>query len=123
MENNQIVKKWLESFGKNVPDSIIKNHVTSCGNHLWHIFTWGEVSCIEGDTANSAFDKLHYHKAIKFYGGYSAEITNISTINKVTSAKIDKERHTDVYIVAKDFSWTYVHTHESDCGPYFYTIK
>ena len=25
----------------------------------------------------------------------------------------------DWYLVDKDFTWTYVHTHEEDCGPYF----
>ena len=25
----------------------------------------------------------------------------------------------DWYLVDKDFTWTYVHTHEADCGPYF----
>ncbi|WP_372512763.1 DUF4275 family protein [Bacillus salipaludis] len=26
----------------------------------------------------------------------------------------------DVYVVDKDFSWTYIQTHEVDEGPYFY---
>ena len=25
----------------------------------------------------------------------------------------------DWYLVDKDFTWTYVQTHEADCGPYF----
>jgi hypothetical protein len=25
----------------------------------------------------------------------------------------------DWYLVDKHFTWTYVHTHEADCGPYF----
>ncbi|MDE6456785.1 MAG: DUF4275 family protein, partial [Dysosmobacter sp.] len=25
----------------------------------------------------------------------------------------------DWYLVDKDFTWTYVHTHEGGCGPYF----
>ena len=25
----------------------------------------------------------------------------------------------DWYLVDKDFTWTYAHTHEEDCGPYF----
>ena len=25
----------------------------------------------------------------------------------------------DWYLVDKDFTWTYAHTHESECGPYF----
>ncbi|MBT2723991.1 DUF4275 family protein [Bacillus sp. ISL-46] len=26
----------------------------------------------------------------------------------------------DVYVVDKDFTWTYILTHEYFCGPYFY---
>jgi len=29
-----------------------------------------------------------------------------------------------LYVVAKDYSWTYIKTHENDlCGPYFMRIK
>lgn len=27
-------------------------------NHLWHIFTWGHIPCLEGDAARRAFDAL-----------------------------------------------------------------
>lgn len=29
----------------------------------------------------------------------------------------------DVYVVDTDFTWTYVHTHEEFCGPYFYKLE
>ncbi|MDO4155235.1 MAG: DUF4275 family protein [Oscillospiraceae bacterium] len=38
---------------------------------------------------------------------------------KRTAKALDRERYTDIYIVATDFSWTYVHTHEPEFGPYF----
>ena len=39
----------------------------------------------------------------------------LSTFGK----NVDKDRGSDVYIVAKDFSWTYVRTHEIEwCGLY-----
>lgn len=43
-------------------------------------------------------------------------------ISKITAEEIDKDTGSDVYIVAKDFTWTYVRTHESACGPYFCII-
>ena len=30
------------------------------------------------------------------------------------------EQFIDVTVTASDFSWTYVKTHEGDCGPYFH---
>ena len=39
-----------------------------------------------------------------------------------TAEKIDKWT-VEFYVVAKDYSWTYIKTHECDlCGPYFYKI-
>ena len=41
----------------------------------------------------------------------------------IPSGKIDKNKKSDVYIVSKDFSWTYVRTHELDLGPYLCVKK
>ena len=35
-------------------------------------------------------------------------------IGKITAKAMDQDRTSDVYIVAKDFSWTYVRTHEEE---------
>lgn len=41
-------------------------------------------------------------------------------MGKVFAEELDKDSGSDVYIVAKDFSWTYARTHERGwCGPYF----
>lgn len=122
MTNNELIEDWLSVIGENVDDNLIKDHVTSYGNHLWHIFTWGNVPCLEGDEARTAFNSLQYIEGIKFYGGYSKHIDDVSMIGKITAEEIDKDTGSDIYIVAKDFTWTYVRTHESACGPYFCII-
>ena len=124
MDNQTIIKEWLSAFGKDVDAKIIQRHVTAYGNLLWHLFTWGEVPCIEGDDARKAFDDLQYTDAIIFYDGYSNNIEGVSVIGKFSAAEIDRNENSDVYIVAKDFSWTYVRTHEAEmCGPYFCVRK
>ena len=119
MNNCELVEKWISVFGRNVDKKIIEEHVTLHGNFLWHLFTWGEVPCLEGDEARNAFDDLQFTEAIRFYGGYSSHIEKVSVIEKLSAEKIDKDKNNDVYIVAKDFSWTYVRTHECNLGPYF----
>ena len=120
MSDDKLMKKWLSVFGKEVNKELIKEHVTSYGNHLWHLFTWGEVPCLQGDDARKAFDDLQYEKAIRFYDGYAGHIEKVSEIEKISAKEVDKDRESDVYIVAEDFSWTYVRTHEEGwCGPYF----
>jgi len=119
MDENALIKKWLSVFGKGVDKKLIEAHVTSYGNHLWHLFTWGNVPCLKGDEARAAFDALEYTEAIRFYDGYAGHIEKISDVGKLSAKQLDKDRGSDVYIVAKDFSWTYVRTHEIGwCGPY-----
>ena len=120
MSDEALMEKWLSTFGKGVDKNMMEEHVTSYGNLLWHLFTWGEVPCLQGDDARKAFDELQYEEAIRFYDGYAGYIEKASVIEKITAKAVDKDRASDVYIVAKDFSWTYVRTHEEGwCGPYF----
>ena len=120
-------RQWLLHFAKGISDKDIKNYVVSTGNHIWHIFSWGLLSksCfLEGDTARKAFDNLSIYvkeNAIyiePFERGGSFSLTQ----KKVTSAMLDE--HTEIFAVARDFSWTYIKTHEGNlCGPYFYRPK
>ena len=122
MDNRTIINKWLSAFGKNVEPYILRNHVTAPRNFLWHIFTWGNVPCLEGEPARKTFDELRYTEAIIFYDGRSNSIEGASFVGKFSADEIDRDENGDVYVVAKDFSWTYVRTHETGlCGPYFCT--
>ncbi len=118
MTDDELIEKWLSIFGDRVDKGLIEEYVTSYGNHLWHLFSWKLVPCLEGDEARTEFNKLEYLKAIKFYDGHSKHIEDISTVSKVSVDELDHDPGNDVYIVAQDFSWTYVRTHEDCCGPY-----
>lgn len=123
MTDSELMERWLAVFGERADKGQIKKHVTSFGNHLWHLFSWELVPSIEGDDAKMAFDKLYYTEAIKFHDGYSGHIQDVVSMGKVSAQEIETESKNggciDVYVVAKDFSWTYVCTHEGDwCGPY-----
>ena len=127
MNNNELINKWLSAFGEGADKNVIEKHVTAPCNHLWHLFTWGEVPCLEGDESREAFDALQYDEAIRFCGGKSCNIDNVSVVGKVSAKELDEDETADVYIVATDFSWTYVRTHERDkyygCGPFFCVRK
>ena len=41
-------------------------------------------------------------------------------LDEYNSSKEIDSKMTELYVVAKDYSWTYIKTHEGDlCGPYF----
>ena len=118
MDSCELIERWLSVFGEGVDKKLIADRVTSSGNHLWHLFTWGEVPCLSGDEARKAVDALEYTNAIRFYNGYSNHIEKITVVNKLSAKKVDRSKESDVYVVAEDFSWTYIRTHEFDLGPY-----
>ena len=118
------INRWISAFGKDVDKKLIKKHVTAENNFLWHLFTWGNVPCLEGDEAKKAFDALEYTEAIRATGGFSKKIKSTSIVGKLSSADVDNDPAADVYIVATDYSWTYVRTHEIGLfGPYFCVKK
>ena len=123
MDSCELIERWLSVFGEGVDKKLIADRVTSNGNHLWHLFTWGEVPCLSGDEARKAFDALEYTNAIRFYNGYSNHIEKVSVVNKLSAKKVDRNKESDVYVVAEDFSWTYIRTHEFDLGPYLCVKK
>ena len=125
MDNQTLIDDWIKNFGAGVTNQILDEHVYQWGNHMWHIFTWGKIQCLEGNAARNEFDKLTYLNAIKFQGGYAVEdyhieIENVCEIEKTNSNELDNLG--DVYIVDKNFKWTYVQTHEADLGPYYICI-
>ena len=118
------INRWLSTFAEGVDKKMIKKHVTSKGNFLWHIFTWCEVPCLEGDEAKEAFDALEYTEAIRATGGFSNKVKKGGTVGKLSAIDVDNDPAGDVFIVAPDYSWTYVRTHEEGlCGPYFCVKK
>lgn len=120
MTNDELIQKWLNAFGDNADPAFLDEHVLSLGNLLWHIFSYERSCCLKEDDARAAFDGLEYDEAIRFESGYAGRIKNVSVTKRLTSRQLDDAKNDDIYIVAKDFSWTYVRTHERGmCGPFF----
>ena len=123
MTDQKIINHWLYAFARDVDQQKLDDHVLSPGNFLWHIFSYGYVPCLKDDEARAEFDRIPYEKAIRFHDGFCGQITAVTETGKIRAASLDRERKKgalDVYIVAEDFSWTYVRTHEEGwCGPYF----
>ena len=121
MDKKEIINNWISSFASNVKSEELQKHVFADCNFLWHIFSWEFVPCLSGNEARKAFDSLQYEKAIMFHCGYSQNginIKNITVTGKISAS--DLEKFNDVYVSGVNYDWTYVHTHEEDCGPYFY---
>ena len=118
MTKDEIYEKWLAAFAGGVSEEDLHNHVMSEGNLLWHVFSWELIDkalFLEGRKAKKAYDKVNKENAV-YIEWFEAETRLIT--EELTKAK-NLDKMTEVYVVASDFSWTYIKTHESFCGPYF----
>ena len=119
MTKDEFYKNWLEHFSTGISKRDLKKYVVSTGNLLWHVFSWEllrDNKFLVGDQAKTAYDKIDKRGAI-YIEWFEDEKTHDITWDMNTAADLDKK--IEVYVVASDFSWTYIKTHESMCGPYF----
>ncbi|RFU70547.1 DUF4275 family protein [Peribacillus saganii] len=88
----------------------------ACG-YLWHLFSYGKKSCKKDEQAQTAFNNEQKDKCYIFYQ-HSDHALLIENARLFSADDLINEE--DVYVVDKEFSWTYVKTHETGwCGPYF----
>lgn len=119
MTKNEFYSAWLSCFAQGVSKKEVQKYVKSPGNYLWHIFSWellDKNAFLAGDNAKKAFDRADKHDALYiawFEDGEAKPLT--AELGRADAL----ERFEEVYVVASDFSWTYIKTHESVCGPYF----
>ncbi len=123
MTKEEFYTKWIETFGLNIPKSDIKKYVKSTGNYIWHIFSWELLKknqYLYGNDAKAAYDKIDKKGAIYiewFKDKHTKDITwDLNTANAL-------DDFVEIYVVGKDYKWTYIKTHESMCGPDFMKIK
>ena len=121
MKLDEFKKEWLLHFAMGISKRDIEDKVVKTGNYIWHIFSWELINpdrYVTGEKARKAFNKCS--KVAAWYiipFERSATVKSYNNDN-VTAEQIEKE--IEIYKVAKDFSWTYIKTHEGMCGPYYF---
>ena len=111
-------ERWLDTFAADVSEEDLGKHVLVGGGYLWHIFSCDLVPCLEGNDARKALAELPDTECYRFYKEYPPQ--DQPRIKAISMAEVSSlPDDLDWYLVDKDFTWTYVHTHEPDCGPYF----
>lgn len=124
MTKDAFFNKWLDAFAKDISDESIQRYVTSTGNYLWHIFSWELVDSgayLTGNAAGAAYDQADKQGAL-YMDWFESDHTKL--VADDLCAADAWTSFVEVYVVGKDFAWTYIKTHEEDlCGPYFYMPK
>lgn len=115
-------KQWAESFAKDI--SKHEKRQIYFHQFLWHVFSNNVLSCLKRQKAKSAFDNKVKDECYIFYQE-NDNVLLLQNIEDLQSENIINEINdyiNDVYVVDKDFTWTYILTHEEDLGPYFYEL-
>lgn len=87
------------------------------GGYLWHVFSYEKRKHLKKEEADQAFNELYKEDYYIFWeDGEDGILVKDGNVFKFC----DLENEEDIYVVDKDFKWTYVKTHETViCGPYF----
>lgn len=116
-------KEWENNFANHLNEKEKKEIYLiddgGFGGYLWHLFSYEKKDYLKGEKAEEAFNNEKKNRCYVFFqhSDYAILLENASTFH--TDDLID-EIGTDMYIVDKQFRWTFVLTHETGwLGPYF----
>lgn len=119
MTKQKYIDQWLRHFAPNLSKKQYNEYVK--GQYIWHVFSWKLIDCEElltGDEARRAFDAAIKDDCI-CCDMFGSGVMDRLPAHYSSAANIDSGA-VEFYVVAADYTWTYVKTHESDCcGPYF----
>ncbi len=123
MTKQKFINQWLRHFAPDLSKDQFEKHIKD--QFIWHVFTRKLIAfdgLLTGDDARQAFDQAIKNDCIYCDMFNGNGVTNKLSSRFDTAEKIDANL-TEFYVVAKDYSWTYIKTHEGDlCGPYFFKI-
>ncbi len=120
LSKTKFICQWLRHFAADVEKKKIDKYVKD--QYIWHVFSFDLLNrddFLMGDAARQAYN--HTDKsACVFCDVFGPNgVTDILLEAYETAENID-DQITELYVMAKDYSWTYIKTHEQDlCGPYF----
>ena len=120
MSKQKFINQWLRYFAKNIEKDKLDMFVYD--QYIWHIFSFDLLNkglFLSGDAARMVYDAEDKSDCI-FCDMFGSNGMTDKLLDEYASAESIDSAVTELYVVAKDYSWTYIKTHECDlCGPYF----
>ncbi|MGI8305282.1 DUF4275 family protein [Bacillus paranthracis] len=113
-------KRWEDNFANHLSDEekediFLYGDKYRCG-YLWHIFSYEKKKCVEGKEAENTFHNEGKKECYIFY----QHCDDVLLIKDASLLSMDDMYKGDIYIVDREFTWTFVKTHEHRWyGPYF----
>ena len=124
MTKQKFINQWLRHFAADISKEDINQYVKD--QYIWHVFSWNLLksnSFLAGNDARRAYDDVDKSSCI-FCDMFGSNGVSGHMLNEYSSSENIDVNITELYVVAKDYSWTYIKTNENDvCGPYFMKIE
>lgn len=123
MEINEIKEKYINTFFGNL--SAREKKEIHFDQYMWHAFSYEKIKCIDGEEAIREFAKMDKNEVYIFlehdYKVWKEKDLTLKSLFKLLN-DIEKNMAYDCYVVDKDFTWTFITTHETeyDEGIYHY---
>ena len=123
MTKQKFCNQWLRHFAPGLSKKDYEDHIKD--QYIWHVFSWELMETpglLVSDAARAAFDGADHSDCIccDLFGGGGVKMKLPALYD--TAEKIDENLQV-FYVVAADYSWTYIKTHEPNCGPYFLRLR
>jgi hypothetical protein len=84
--------------------------------YMWHIYSFEKREALTKTKARRNFNRIKKNHVYVFFQNNE----DVFYIDKAELLKAcDFDLYDDVYVVDIEMRWTYIHTHEMQCGPYF----
>lgn len=117
---SSLKRRWTRLFASGITPEQRKN--VYFHQYRWHLFSYRILNALEGEEADRAFVQAKKGRVFVFYqhcdDGWMLEKAEL--IRPEDFRTEVPSPWTDVYLFDPDNRWTYIHTHEGGCGPYFF---
>ncbi len=120
MTKQKFTNQWLRNFAQDLTKDQLEKYVKN--QYIWHVFSYNLITppeLLTGDSARQTYNEMPKTDCIFCDMYNNCGVTDKLSDQYDTAEKIDVGL-TEFYVVAKDYSWTYIKTHEGNSyGPYF----
>lgn len=113
--------KWTKLFASSVSKDDRKRVYFE--QYRWHLFSYKLLNALTDDEGRNAFD-AQIKDTVYLFHQHSDEAYLVENAHLFRAEDFDHDfiPFSDFYLFSPEGKWTYIHTHESMCGPYFYKL-
>lgn len=117
---NEIKAMWDSLFASEISEE--EKDTVYYDQFKWHLFSYEKLPALVGVEADHAFAEQEKGTLFVFFQhtDWAFRIENAGLIQPGDFNVDTPSPWTDAYLFDPRNRWTYVHTHEADCGPYFH---